>query len=108
MPVVQGLATIRSGSQGLTVAYCQNLLNSRIPAPGPLWVDGIFGQKTDARIRQYQRRKRLTPDGIVGPATWAALESGPPRINKRPSRGGTQGGGGTSGGGTQGGETTAY
>ena len=79
-------ATIRLHSQGLTVAYCQNLLNARIPTPPPLWVDGIFGARTDSRVRQFQSRRFLTIDGIVGPATWGALEAGPPPIRKRPAR----------------------
>jgi peptidoglycan hydrolase-like protein with peptidoglycan-binding domain len=81
----QGLPTIRSGSHGPSVTYCQNLLNNRT-APPPLWVDGIFGQRTNASVRQFQLRKRLVSDGIVGLLTWAALEAGPPPINKRMAR----------------------
>lgn len=77
--------TIKRGSRGPYVAYCQNLLNARLPAQSPLWVDGIFGPKTEARVRQYQTVKRLLVDGIVGPQTWAALETGPPPIKKRPA-----------------------
>jgi peptidoglycan hydrolase-like protein with peptidoglycan-binding domain len=79
-----GPPTVRKGSQGLQVAYCQNLLNARMPFPAVLWVDGIFGQKTDQRVRQFQTTRRLTVDGIVGPQTLAALEMGPPPIRKRP------------------------
>ena len=86
-PRREGLPTIRKGSQGLSVAYCQNLLNSRLSAERPLWVDGIFGPKTDKKVRQFQRNKGLTADGIVGPLTWSALEAGPPPIKKRPGRG---------------------
>ena len=68
--------TIKRGSRGPYVAYCQNLLNARLSAQAPLWVDGIFGLKTEARVRQYQTAKRLLVDGIVGPQTWAALEAG--------------------------------
>jgi peptidoglycan hydrolase-like protein with peptidoglycan-binding domain len=104
----QGIPTIKKNSQGLSVAYCQNLINSRLPTPPLLWVDGIFGQKTDVKVRQYQQRKFLAADGIVGPLTWVALESGPPAIRKRPTSGmaggGTQGG---QGGGTSGGQTWA-
>jgi peptidoglycan hydrolase-like protein with peptidoglycan-binding domain len=78
-----GLVTLRKGSTGLQVAYLQNLLNARMPAPA-LWVDGMFGQDTDARVRQYQGRRGLVVDGVVGPQTWGALEAGPPPISRRP------------------------
>ena len=35
--------------------------------------DGAVGQQTDAAIREFQRTKGLTPDGIVGTKTLAAL-----------------------------------
>lgn len=86
MPMIpQGLPTIRRGSQGPYVAYCQNLLNARGAAHPVLWVDGIFGPKTDAAARLFQMMKGLVSDGIVGPLTWAALEAGPPPIKKRPA-----------------------
>jgi len=35
--------------------------------------DGIFGPATEAALRQFQTTKGLVPDGIAGPKTWAAL-----------------------------------
>ena len=37
--------------------------------------DGIFGQKTDAAVRAFQKANGITPDGIAGPLTQAALFS---------------------------------
>ena len=73
----QGKRTLRSGMSGMDVARCQNLLNANLAtSPPPLWVDGMFGQNTDRRVREFQRRKRLTVDGLVGSLTMAALEAG--------------------------------
>ena len=36
-------------------------------------VDGIFGSRTEASVRAFQEIFDLTPDGIVGKATWYAL-----------------------------------
>lgn len=81
---IGGLPTIKLHSTGLSVAYCQNLLNARIPGM-VLWVDGIFGLKTHAAVRRFQMMRQLGVDGVVGPMTWGALEAGPPPIKKRPS-----------------------
>ena len=40
-------------------------------------VDGNFGAKTEAAVRNFQRTNNLVPDGIVGPKTWLALDNTP-------------------------------
>jgi peptidoglycan hydrolase-like protein with peptidoglycan-binding domain len=57
-------------------ARLQQLLIGRGYEPGP--VDGIFGPRTDAAVRRFQYDNGLAADGVVGPATWAALTGGAP------------------------------
>lgn len=40
---------------------------------GAIRVDGVFGNETENAVTRFQRKNGLTPDGIVGPATRAAL-----------------------------------
>jgi murein DD-endopeptidase MepM/ murein hydrolase activator NlpD len=41
--------------------------------------DGGFGPRTEAALRRFQRWSRLVPDGVAGPATYAALRTRRPR-----------------------------
>jgi len=49
--------------------------------------DGLFGPGTQAAVRAVQQRHGLTPDGIVGPDTWARLEGSLPETLKAASWG---------------------
>ena len=60
-------------STGDAVKVVQERLQAHGHNPGP--IDGIFGPKTEAAVESFQRAAELTVDGIVGPATWAALLS---------------------------------
>lgn len=41
-------------------------------------VDGAFGPKTEAAVKDFQQGAGLTVDGVVGSQTWAALPDGGP------------------------------
>ena len=70
--VVYDMKTLRVGSKGTQVQVLQWLLNHTTDyASGR--VDGIFGTKTLAAVRQYQEANGLTVDGIVGKNTWKKL-----------------------------------
>lgn len=68
---------LRRGSSGPYVVVIQVALNriaQNYPAiPKLTTVDGIFGSRTEASVRSFQQIFGLTPDGVVGKATWYAL-----------------------------------
>ena len=68
---------LRRGSTGPNVVVVQTSINriaQNYPAiPKIANVDGIYGSRTEASVRAFQEIFGLTPDGIVGPATWYAL-----------------------------------
>lgn len=68
---------LRRGTTGPSVVTIQaslNRISQNYPAiPKIPVVDGIFGSRTEAAVRKFQEIFNLTPDGIVGPATWYAL-----------------------------------
>jgi len=57
---------IKKGSEGEAVRRVQILVKAPVK-------NGIFCARTEAAVKQFQRRHRLGHDGIVGPATWSAL-----------------------------------
>lgn len=59
------------GSRGDAVRYAQQRLSALGFDPGP--ADGWFGAKTAAAAAAFQKSAGLKRDGIIGPATWAAL-----------------------------------
>ncbi|MBR1607344.1 MAG: spore cortex-lytic enzyme [Clostridia bacterium] len=67
----QGQAAVAWGSRGDDVYRVQARLRQYGYYSGTL--DGVFGQATYDAVTWFQRRNSLTPDGVVGPATAAAL-----------------------------------
>ena len=59
--------SIAKGDVGPYVQNCQESLGI-VPA------DGDFGGVTDAGVKGFQRAAGLSPDGVVGPQTWGALD----------------------------------
>lgn len=70
------LPQLSHGSKGRAVKSLQHLLLSRgcrLPKYG---TDGDFGVETRAAVITFQKAAKIQADGIVGPATWAALIGG--------------------------------
>lgn len=70
-------APLRLGSAGPEVSVIQTSLNriaQNYPAiPRISRVTGVFDQATERSVREFQRIFNLTPDGVVGKATWYEL-----------------------------------
>lgn len=64
------MKTLRKGDTGPEV----RTLQEKLAATGyPLPAGVHFGAKTDTAVRNFQRKKTLLADGIVGAKTWLAL-----------------------------------
>lgn len=76
VPSYSGVA-LRLGSAGRDVTVVQVSLNRisqnypAIPKISP--VSGVFNQQTENSVGEFQRIFSLTPDGVVGEATWYRL-----------------------------------
>lgn len=60
-----GSRVLKKGARGNDVAFVQRFVG--------ITADGIFGSTTEAHVKRYQRMRSLTPDGVVGPLTWAPM-----------------------------------
>jgi L,D-transpeptidase catalytic domain/Putative peptidoglycan binding domain len=66
-----GSRPLHSGMFGWDAAALQFMLvRCELPVGA---IDGAFGARTRTAVLHYQRRARLSPDGVVGPRTLAAL-----------------------------------
>lgn len=66
--------TTRRGSKGEAVRQGQARLKSR---GWNISVDGDFGPATEKIVKQFQKEKNLTADGVLGPLTWDKLWTSP-------------------------------
>lgn len=70
------LKVLREGSENYTVKALQRMLYALGYDLGSNPIDGIFGSKTDAAVRAFQKANKLDVDGIVGQDTWTKLLKG--------------------------------
>jgi peptidoglycan hydrolase-like protein with peptidoglycan-binding domain len=66
-----GSRILRRGDFGLDVTVVEYLLLRRGEYNGAL--DGYLGPEVERAVKRFQHRVKLTPDGVVGPRTRAAL-----------------------------------
>lgn len=64
---------LKIGSTGKEVAIVQN--NLKILGYDPQAIDCIYGENTEAAVKEFQEANGLEPDGIIGDSTWSSLIS---------------------------------
>lgn len=69
-PSSRPMPTLRSGASGASVEKLQTLLNGQ---GYNLTVNGSFGPRTLAAVKDFQKARGLAADGVVDPKTWQAL-----------------------------------
>ncbi|BAS55866.1 MULTISPECIES: GH25 family lysozyme [Leptolyngbya] len=80
--LLKGRIPLRQGCEGNVVQEMQSLLKAQgfdLGTP-----DGDFGPKTKAQVVAFQKAKSLLTDGIVGAATWSALQKTSPSVPPAP------------------------
>jgi peptidoglycan hydrolase-like protein with peptidoglycan-binding domain len=65
---------VKVGDSGEGVTQIQNAL---VAAGYKVVVDGKFGPQTQQAVLSFQKANGLQQDGVVGPLTWAKLQSAP-------------------------------
>ncbi len=71
MMPMEALALSRRGSRGAEVRNIQTRLKGWGYNIGT--VDGVYGVKTEAAVKKFQRNNGLTADGVAGPATLSKM-----------------------------------
>ena len=69
----QSEPVLKKGSKGLPVRRLQSRMTAVDFDTGG--VDGRFGAKTEAAVKELQTQAALEVDGIVGPATWEVVNT---------------------------------
>jgi hypothetical protein len=64
---------LKPGDQGPQVTLLQRALAKLGYSPGA--IDGNYGLSTQRAVSQFQSASKLTPDGVLGPQTLAALRT---------------------------------
>ena len=67
---------VRRGDRGLNVTIVQyyiNVASQYVSTVSEVELDGIFGAGLQRQVINFQRYYNLTPDGVVGAATWEKM-----------------------------------
>ncbi len=67
------MVTLRKGRRGPDVERWQRFLTEQKLLDSP--IDGVFGERTEAASRAFQKREGLVADGVVGALTFARAQA---------------------------------
>ncbi|MBI4743503.1 MAG: N-acetylmuramoyl-L-alanine amidase [Actinobacteria bacterium] len=67
------METIKKGNRGKEVIDIQSRLTALGFKLGREGVDGVFGPATEKAVKEFQKKRKLFVDGIVGEETWREL-----------------------------------
>lgn len=76
--------TLRVSAHGAAVKTAQQRLIAHGYDVGSAGADGWFGEGTLKAVKRFQSDKGLTVDGIIGSATWTALNKEPEKKEEKP------------------------
>jgi peptidoglycan hydrolase-like protein with peptidoglycan-binding domain len=73
LPLCSSLSTLKRNDWAAPNKDVQYLQETLTKHGYPVSSDGIFGAKTEQAVINFQKKKQITVDGIVGPQTWTRL-----------------------------------
>jgi peptidoglycan hydrolase-like protein with peptidoglycan-binding domain len=95
LPAMSDFPLIRKGSKGGYVTVAQVYLMNHGYDIGENGVDGIFGEKMEAAVRQFKKDADIpSKSGIIGPKVWEKMQTGaihakremPPEATQEPPK----------------------
>jgi hypothetical protein len=82
---VKDYPVLKVGCRGTWVRFLKNGLNAAGARPHISMNNGKFGKGTEQAVKDFQTRRKLDSDGVVGPKTWKVLNTVAPQA--KPSTG---------------------
>lgn len=77
-PTPEKKPTLRKGDSGKCVTLAQTELINKGYNCGKTGADGKFGANTENAVKAFQKDNGLVVDGVIGQATWSALDGTEP------------------------------
>jgi peptidoglycan hydrolase-like protein with peptidoglycan-binding domain len=75
LPLCSSLPTLQRNNNSTANKDVRYLQQSLVKKGYGLAIDGFFGAKTEAAVLDFQNKKKITVDGIVGQQTWNYLDA---------------------------------